>query len=79
MRDVILTIYADDSRQVFLSEVSDDDLADEYAYDLGDDHGYFICELDLRQPLAGVEVLGKAASYEAALRLVELYNSKASQ
>jgi hypothetical protein len=68
----------DDLREVFLSEVSDESVTQGHAYDLGDDHGYFICELDRTRPGAGVEVLGKAASYEAAIRLAELYASASS-
>jgi hypothetical protein len=39
----------------------------------GDDFGYFIYEYSLRQPHAGLEVLAKAASYDAALRLADIY------
>jgi hypothetical protein len=79
MRDIILPIYADHLREVFLAEISDDELAYGHPYDLGDDHGYFICEADRTCPLAGVEILGKTASYEAALRLAELYSLRLSQ
>jgi hypothetical protein len=40
---------------------------------LGDDTGYFIYEYDAGQPSAGIEILAKAVSYEAAVRLVDIY------
>ena len=79
MREITLPIYADEAREVFLAELPDEELTCGHAYDLGDDHGYFICELDRTQPSAGIEILGKVASYEAALRLVELYSLHVSQ
>jgi hypothetical protein len=79
MSEKILSIYMDDLREVFLSEIYDGALAANHAYDLGDDHGYFICEVDKTMPHAGIEVLGKVASYDAALRLAELFRSAATR
>lgn len=73
MREIILPLFSDENREVFLSEVDDSSVVNGHSYDLGDDHGYFICELDKRRPHAGIEVLGKAASYDAALRLSEIF------
>lgn len=39
---------------------------------LGGDFGYFVYEVDLKNPKAGVEVIAKAASAEAAVRLFDL-------
>lgn len=72
MRETTFPLYEDDKRQVFLSLLADSDLLDGQQFDLGDDHGYFICEIDKDAPLSGIEVLGKTASYEAALRLFEM-------
>jgi hypothetical protein len=44
-------------------------------YSLGDDTGYFIYEFDKKQPEAGIEILAKAASYEAAIRIVDIFLS----
>lgn len=41
-------------------------------YDVGDHSGYFLYEEDLNDPLAGIELLAKAASYEAAIVLMEM-------
>ena len=38
---------------------------------LGGDRGYFIFETDESQPGAGINVLAKAASYEAAIQLFD--------
>jgi hypothetical protein len=35
---------------------------------LGDDCGYFIYEFDTERPAAGIEILAKAASFEATER-----------
>lgn len=43
---------------------------------LGGDYGYFIYEMDSDRPNAGIEVIAKAASVEAALRLYELLTGK---
>lgn len=44
-----------------------------YDGQLGDEYGYFIYECDRTRQFAGIEVLAKAASYEAAMRLVDIY------
>lgn len=43
---------------------------------LGGDYGYFIYEMDSDKPNAGIEVIAKAASEEAALRLYELLTGR---
>lgn len=43
------------------------------AHELGDDFGYFIYEFDSKKPASNIEILAKAASYDAALRLIDLY------
>lgn len=40
---------------------------------LGDDTGYFIYEYDPRRQEAGIEILGKAASYDAAVRIMDIF------
>jgi hypothetical protein len=39
---------------------------------LGGDYGYFIYEIDTLYPHAGIEVIAKAKSVDAALRLYEM-------
>lgn len=39
---------------------------------LGGDNGYFIYEVDLKNPQARIEVIGKAASIESAKRLFDM-------
>jgi hypothetical protein len=41
---------------------------------LGGEYGYFIYEVDSSRPDAGIEVIGKAASMEAALRIFEMFS-----
>lgn len=62
-----------DGREICVSPVSRDAFEASNAYELGDDTGYFIYEFDTTRPSAGLEILAKAASYEAALRLIDIY------
>ena len=62
-----------DGREVCVSPLSIDAYEENHAYTLGDDTGYFIYEVDAKRPSSGIEILGKAVSYEAALRLVDIY------
>ena len=73
MIERILLLYADEKREVFLSEIADQADVGDHQYDLGDDHGYFICEADPSAPASGYEVLGKVASYDAAVRLQDMF------
>lgn len=43
------------------------------AENLGGDLGYFIYEIDDARGSAGVSILGKAASEDAAMRLVDIF------
>lgn len=73
MLERILLLYADEQREVFLAEVADPAAPTGHQYDLGDDHGYFICEANPSAPASGYEVLGKVASYDAAVRLHDVF------
>ena len=55
-----------------MSPISLDAYEDNQAQHLGDDTGYFIYECDPAAVGRGIEVLAKAASYEAAMRLVDV-------
>lgn len=56
-----------------MAPISLDTFEANHAYTLGDDSGYFIYEVDAERPSSGIEILAKAVSYEAALRLVDIY------
>ncbi|WP_428489670.1 hypothetical protein [Rhodopila sp.] len=73
MRHVLFSSLLPDGKQVCISPVSIDAYEASEAQALGDDTGYFIYEYDERQPASGIEILGKAASYEAAERLVDIF------
>jgi hypothetical protein len=76
MDDVFLTARIDDKRSVCISPLPAKTYR-ETAKGLGGEYGYFIYEVDSSQPTAGIEVIGKAASIEAALRIFELICGKA--
>lgn len=63
-----------DGREICVSPLAKSTLDQmDYTYHLGDDYGYFIYECDRTKHSAGIEVLAKAASYTAAMRLVDIY------
>jgi hypothetical protein len=62
-----------DGREVCLAPVSADAFEDNDAHNLGDDSGYFIYEYDADRSAAGIEILAKAASYNAAMRIIDIF------
>ena len=74
MSHVLFSSELPDGKQICIAPVSIDAFEANEAYALGDDTGYFIYERDGRKS-AGIEILGKAASYEAATRLVDIFLS----
>lgn len=56
-----------------MSHVSRDAFESSKAETLGDDTGYFIYEYDANKPASGIEILAKAVSVDAAIRLVDIY------
>jgi hypothetical protein len=75
MDDVFLTARIDEKRSVCISPLPAKTYK-EVGKGLGGEYGYFIYEVDSAQPQAGIEIIGKAASIEAALRLFELLCGK---
>ena len=73
MRDLLFCAPTADGREVCIAPISSDTFEANQAYALGDDSGYFVYEIDAERPSAGIEILAKAASYEAALRLIDIY------
>jgi hypothetical protein len=61
------------SRYLYVSTLSKETLGDVGASNLGDDSGYFIYEVDERRGIGGIDVLAKAASFDAALRLLDVF------
>ena len=56
-----------------MSPVSADTFEANKAHSLGDDTGYFIYEFDTGRPSAGIEILAKAMSFDAAVRLIDIF------
>ena len=71
MDDVFLTARVDDSRTVCISPLPRSTYLHS-AKGLGGEYGYFIYEVDARYPEGGIDVIAKAASLEAALRLFDI-------
>lgn len=73
MQHVLFSTRLADGREVCVSPVSSDTFEANQAQCLGDDSGYFIYEYDAQKPSAGIEILAKAVSFDAALRLVDIF------
>jgi hypothetical protein len=78
MTDFCFSVRLSDKRELCLAPISREAFEANEAHALGDDYGYFIYEFDTEHPAAGIEILGKALSYEAALRLIDIYMSAAT-
>lgn len=72
MDDIFLSAQIDERRMVCISSLSTKTYREVGVHGLGGDSGYFIYEVDLENPQAGIEVIAKAASVEAAKRLYEI-------
>jgi len=75
MQNILFCAQLSDGRQVCVAPVSADAFEANDAYCLGDDSGYFIYEFDDNRPETGIEILAKAASYDAAVRLADIFIS----
>jgi hypothetical protein len=75
MQNILFSAQLSDGRQVCVAPVSTDAFEANCAYCLGDDSGYFIYEIDNSRPETGIEILAKAVSYDAAIRLVDIFVS----
>ena len=73
MRELVFSTRLKDGREICVAPLSKRTFEENKAHSLGDDHGYFIYEIDSRIPSSGIEILGKAVSYDAALRLVDIF------
>jgi len=73
MKELFFSARLPDGREVCIAPITRDTFEANKAQDLGDERGYFIFEFDAVRPAAGIEILAKAASYDAAMRLVDIY------
>lgn len=78
MENLSLSASIGDGREICISPISRETFELSELDALGDDCGYFIYEVDAGRPSAGIEILAKVASYEAALRLLDIF-CRASQ
>jgi hypothetical protein len=72
MDDVFLTARIDNRRSICISPLPTKTYKQAGAKGLGGEFGYFIYETDSACPDASIEVIGKAASLDAALRLFDV-------
>lgn len=72
MDDIFLTARIDSNRSICISPLPRKTYKETGARGLGGEYGYFIYEMDSSRPGEGIEVIGKAASIEAALRIFDM-------
>jgi hypothetical protein len=73
MGDLVWCTKIGPTRHICVSTLSSVTIQESGATDLGDDAGYFIYEVEDGGRAGGIQVLGKAASEEAAMRLVDIF------
>jgi len=76
MDDVFLKVRISDSQSVCISPIPKQLYREAGAKGLGGEFGYFVYEVDETLPGGGIEVIAKAASLEAAMRLFELITKR---
>lgn len=77
MDDVFLTAKLTNTTSICISPLPDKTYKETAAKGLGGKFGYFIYEVDTSEPSKGIEVIGKAASLEAAIRMFEIICGRA--
>ena len=73
--DLFVVDRLDQYRSICISTLAKRTVFEAEAAHLGD-HGYFIYEVDERPNSAGVLILAKVASLEAAFRLIDLWRDR---
>jgi hypothetical protein len=76
MEDVFLSTPIGGARTLCFSPLSAQHYKQAGGKGLGGDYGYFIYEIDDERPQDGIEVIAKAASIEAAMRLYEILTDR---
>jgi hypothetical protein len=79
MDDLFLRARLSGTREVCISPLPAKTYREAGARGLGGELGYFIYEIDTANPSAGVEVMGKAASVDAALRIFDIIRKSADE
>lgn len=74
--DLFVVDRLDEYRSICISTLARNTILETDAAHLGGDRGYFIYEVDKRPQTGGINVLAKAASMEAAFRLIELWKAR---
>lgn len=74
--DLFVVERLSNSRSLCLSTLAAQTIVEANADHLGGDHGLFIYEVDETAPGGSVHVLAKAASLEAAFRLIDLWRRR---
>lgn len=72
MEDVFLSVRIENQKSVCISPLTGKLYREAGGKGLGGEYGYFIYEVDHALPGRGIEVIGKAASLEAALRIFDM-------
>lgn len=78
MEDVVLSVRVGENRTVSIAPLPKKTYRESAAKGLGGEYGYFIFETYDSTPDAGINVIGKAASIDAAYQLFDLIKAASS-
>ena len=76
MEDFYISEKVGHNRLLCVSPLSKRSYREAGVHGLGGHEGYFVYETDCGQPSAGIEIIAKLASFEAALKLLSLIRSQ---
>jgi hypothetical protein len=74
--DLVVVERLSNSRSLCLSTLAYQTVVESEASHMGGDRGLFIYEMDENQGAAGVYILAKVASLDAAFRLINLWRGR---
>ena len=78
MEDILASADIGDGRSVHIASLARQTIIDSGAEHLGFD-GFFLFEVADIPGKSGIDILGKVTSFEAALRLADIWDAKVSQ
>lgn len=79
MDEVFVSIPLSEERSICISAITREMLDESGITELGDDYGFFVYETFPHQPQAGIEIIAKAASIDAAMKLAEILKAAATR
>jgi hypothetical protein len=79
MDDLVWCTRISERRRLCVSPLSVETIQENDPDNLGSEAGYFIYEVDEGPGAAGISILGKVASEDAAMRLIDIFLARAAR